>query len=194
MPYVKKSHKIYLKKNTYSIDNSYGFSNPHIGTFYSVENYYSDFQKNDTSYIFNSAEFWLDSKTTHYEVSVYSFLDVVSTIGGIYEIVTVLLYLLFNYISNKIFQYYSIINLSKTENDVRQIVKTNYLHKQQVQKTEEIKQIAKAKRVESKRSTTNRLQSIVDFVDNQIKDAKIDWQDLKQHKEVYFSSNTQIYN
>lgn len=116
-PSVYTDYTIYIKENTYNIDNSYFYTNQQTGKFYSVSNSALSIGTIYSEY-FGMISFWQDSEITHYDVTVYSFLDMMSTIGGIYEIVVVSLSILFTYISQKAYMFYIIHQISQNESDL----------------------------------------------------------------------------
>lgn len=126
-------YRMFVKENTYKIDNSYFYSNMQSGVYYSVENFainnFIDYQYHNMMVIF----LWQDSEVTHYDITVYSFLDMMSTVGGIYEIVFVTLSIWFNYISHKEYLYNIISQITKNESKLNQnnnedevIIEQNY--------------------------------------------------------------------
>lgn len=112
--------RINIKENTYNIDNSYMLSKSNSGKFYTSESLPNNYRKYDNSWIFGSIAFYQNSETTHYEIAVYSFLDMTSTIGGIFGIVTILISIIVSYISQKTYLFSLISNMSKDETEINE--------------------------------------------------------------------------
>lgn len=107
--------KIFIKENTYSIDNSYMYINKLNGKFYTIETINTQHTKYLNDGLFGVFKFQQDSKTTNYNIRVYSILDLFSSIGGIYEIITVLLSIVFSYFAQKMYLFYILNQVSKDE-------------------------------------------------------------------------------
>lgn len=112
-------YKIFIKENTYSIDNNYLYETQSTGKYYNADSGFLNLREYDNRYTFGIITFWMSSKTTHYEIRVYSLMDVISTIGGIFGICTLLCSVFFSYVANKSYQFFLIKKLSKTEEKLR---------------------------------------------------------------------------
>lgn len=117
--------KINIKENTYDIDDSYMFSNPNSGKFYTSESLPNNYRKYDNSLVYGIIKFNQNSETTLYVVAVYSFLDMTSAIGGIFGIVSILLSIVVNYISQKTYLFSLISKISKNETEINNQLSNN---------------------------------------------------------------------
>ena len=100
------------ENNTYEVDDGYIFSNKKKGNFYEI----SDIRKDSVtkySYDFDGAisvaSLTLDTESKHYESKVNHFMDAIGTIGGIFEILLMMITLLYSKIRKNLY-YQSIIN------------------------------------------------------------------------------------
>lgn len=112
--------RLFIKENTYSIDNSYMYINQLGGKFYTIDTITTQYTKYQDRSLLASFSFWQDSKTTNYDIKVYSILDLFSTIGGIYEMVNVILSMIFGYVSRKMFLFNILDQVSKDEVELNQ--------------------------------------------------------------------------
>ena len=118
------------ENNTYEVDDGYIFSNKKKGNFYEI----SDIRKDSVSkysYDFGGAisitSLTLDTESKHYESKVNHFMDAIGTIGGIFEILLMMISLVYSKIRKNLY-YQSIINelnRQKQEDDDRSSIKIN---------------------------------------------------------------------
>lgn len=101
------NQKMYIRRNTYTLYDSYLFSQPIEGEFYSLnrlESQLSSISKNNAY----TLTITLDNEVVNYERRVYSLFDLISDIGGFYGIIKALTVLFMNEFTTKIYNYYTV--------------------------------------------------------------------------------------
>lgn len=111
-PNYKSEMRIKIKKNMYSINNDYIGSNYLKGNFYSVTGNVLLTSPLLQGQALGSVTFIMDNVETRYNARVYSFLDLTSQLGGIYEVVHIFLSIILSYLSGKLY-YHDIIMSSQ---------------------------------------------------------------------------------
>ena len=94
-----------VSRNEYTITDWIPFySAPETKTFYSIDKYKTSLRPTDESNIALRLMIGADPKINVYETTFLSFLEVMGTIGGIYEIVYLFFSLIFRVFVNSIFK------------------------------------------------------------------------------------------
>jgi hypothetical protein len=106
---ILKSDYIYLKENKVKLmDNFFQYGDHKEETFYSVSSNKVDFGYNNYTYI--QGFIGLDSETIEHKRTIYSFLDALAQIGGVYGVVGSSLAFVFGYYVDKMRDYWVIRN------------------------------------------------------------------------------------
>ena len=87
-----------LENNQYSYSNSLIMGTTTSSKFYSFSDerrYFGNVQTDEVLDIY----FYMDYRQDSYEMSIYSFWDMIGIIGGVYEVTKVMLGLFFNFYS-----------------------------------------------------------------------------------------------
>lgn len=110
-PYALRQ-TMYIRKNSYTLYDSYLFSPPAEGEFYSLNHLQSDLliMIDDDSYTLTIA---LDNEMVSYERRVYGLFDVISDIGGFYGIIKALTVLFMSNFTSKLYNFYTVNKFNK---------------------------------------------------------------------------------
>ena len=108
---VHKFMNVHIQKNCYKVyDNYFGTHISEHNDFYSLEKVTSDIIGiNDHQGIYLTVAFSIYDMKKTYESSVYSIFDLISELGGAFEIFEIACKFFFGYYVNKLF-YFSVIN------------------------------------------------------------------------------------
>lgn len=98
---------MYIRKNKYTLYDSYLFADPIEGEFYSLTRLDSKLSAISNSNIY-TLTIALDSEVVSFERRVYSLFDLISDIGGFYGIIKALTVLIMNGFTTKIYNFYSV--------------------------------------------------------------------------------------
>ena len=125
------------KRNDYVLKDSMTQFTQDEGTFYSFQDFKSQLHKGH-GIIYFTLELDIDSEHETYERSVYSFWEFIGLIGGIYEIMDVLVSIFIGSYNNRIFLL-SVINkkiaalASQTQTELHQHIRTRALREEHKQ-------------------------------------------------------------
>jgi len=105
LPGYTKSNEIYVMQNKLELMDSYfQYGNPDEHTFYSLSGGYKDTQvKLDNVYI--NTFFFIDSKVTTHKRTVFSLLDMLSQLGGLFQVVESFTFIILGYYAEKMMYY-----------------------------------------------------------------------------------------
>ena len=104
-----------IQKNQYEVDNGYIVSNIKTGNLYQVAGTSSSVLDSDTERFFVST-LKLSSNSKIYKSQVYQFLDALGTIGGVFELCFGFLFLIYSFVSRKLYYFHMINGLKTVEN------------------------------------------------------------------------------
>ena len=108
---------VQIEKNKYEIDDGYVLSNFKDGNLYQVgKTSQSTVRRSQKqSNLFFQGFFLLSSESKIFTSRTYKFLDALGTIGGVYELLFSILYLVFGFVSRKLYFYYMVNRLKGFE-------------------------------------------------------------------------------
>jgi len=115
LPGYTKMTEIYVMQNKLELmDSFYQYGNPEEQTFYSLSGGYKDTQVKITDAYINTY-FFIDSKVTTHKRTVYSLLDMLSQLGGVFQVVKSLSFVILGYYAEKMMYYCLIRKLYQLE-------------------------------------------------------------------------------
>ena len=100
------------ENNTYEIDNGYIFSDVKKGNFYQTSGYRQDYVTRVDIFenrVISAITLNLDTESKHFESTVYQLMDLIGTIGGIFELLMGAILMVYGKIRRSLY-YHSIIN------------------------------------------------------------------------------------
>jgi hypothetical protein len=114
-PYMEIQSTLNVRRHNYKLnDNLFGINPSEENVFYSiVSNKEMNYYVGKDNYVYFMAEFTLDNRIDVYERTLRNSIDVFGDIGGIFEIIHLLLFLPIMYLSKRLFEYEISNHLSK---------------------------------------------------------------------------------
>jgi hypothetical protein len=114
-PYMQIESILNVRRHNYKLnDNLFGINPSEENVFYNiVSNRDMNYYVGSDNYVYFTAEFTLDNRIDVYERTLRNSIDVFGDIGGIFEIIHLLLFLPITYLSKRLFEYEISNHLSK---------------------------------------------------------------------------------
>lgn len=105
---------IKVRKNQYKINGNYLLDDYKEGSFYNSEKASQSYGAvYDSDLIFGSIQFSLDSTTVIYEASVYTLFDLISQVGGSFEVVREIFSFMIGYFYSKMYYHYTLNSINR---------------------------------------------------------------------------------